>query len=823
MTYKRGTDRLPIPPKNAKTHNVSCDFCIVGCGYKAYTWPLDKQGGTSPKENPFGIDLSEQQGPESEGWYNPAMYNIVQQNGKPVHLVIKPDQECPVNGGLNSVRGGRMADSRYSEQTGTMLDRLTRPLAWRYSSLMPTSWDDSLGLIAEVTQRVIEEQGEDGVFVSAFDHGGAAGGYENTWGTGKLYFDALKIKNIRIHNRPAYNSEVHATRDMGMGELNNSYEDAELADTIFVVGANPLETQTNYFLNHWVPNLRGTTLSKKKELMPDEEHAAGKIIIVDPRRTVSVNACEMEAGKENVLHLALNPGTDMVLLNALMTEITARGWLAKEFIANHTSGFDEALSKNQTSISDAARITGLADDDIRKAAEWIAKPKAGGKLRRTMMAYEKGLIWGNDNYRTNSAIANLAFATHSVGREGTGCVRIGGHQEGYVRPSDAHVGRPAAYVDEMLINGKGGIHHVWAVDHFKSTLNAEEFRRVYRRRTNMVKEAMDSVPYGDRKALIEAIMAAVRKGGLFSVVVDILPQQMTTAAHVVLPAATAGEMNLTSMNGERRLRLTEKYMDPPGESMPDCLVAARMANALEAAFRSAGNDEFAGKFTGKFDWQTEEDAFMDGYHKNAHGGEYVTYDRLRAMGTTGVHEPCVGYENGKLIGTQRLYTDAKFGTDDGKAHFQAAKWRGLQAKGREEQRKKYDFLINNGRKNLIWQNAFYDMRMPFTSERYPDATPIEMNPDDMKALGLEAGDLVEVHNDVGSTQAMVYPIATARKGECFMVMSYPLGQVGNVVSQDCNELRIPNYRNVWANIRKIGRSPGADHVSFKALEFSQST
>ena len=74
----------------------------------------------------------------------------------------------------------------------------------------------------------------------------------------------MKIKNIRIHNRPAYNSEVHATRDMGVGELNNCYEDAELADTIVAVGTNALETQTNYFLNHWVPNLRGTSLDKKR-------------------------------------------------------------------------------------------------------------------------------------------------------------------------------------------------------------------------------------------------------------------------------------------------------------------------------------------------------------------------------------------------------------------------------------------------------------------------------------------------------------------------------------------------------------------------------
>ena len=126
-----------------------------------------------------------------------------------------------------------------------------------------------------MTVAVINDMGEDGLFVSAFDHGGAGGGYENTWGTGKLYFGAMKVKNIRIHNRPAYNSEVHATRDMGVGELNNCYEDAELADTIVAVGTNALETQTNYFLNHWVPNLRGTSMDKKKAEFGSEPVARG--------------------------------------------------------------------------------------------------------------------------------------------------------------------------------------------------------------------------------------------------------------------------------------------------------------------------------------------------------------------------------------------------------------------------------------------------------------------------------------------------------------------------------------------------------------------
>ncbi|HEY0837138.1 MAG TPA: arsenate reductase (azurin) large subunit [Azospirillum sp.] len=818
MTYKTGTDQLPIPPKDARVRNVTCDFCIVGCGYKAISWPVDRQGGPQPEHNVFGEDLTQQQGAESAAWYGPSMYNVVQQDGQLVHLVIKPDKECEVNAGLTSVRGGRMGATRYSEQTGTMTARLTTPMVWRYSQMMPTSWEDSLSLVADVTRRVIEEMGEDGVIVSAFDHGGAAGGYENTWGTGKLYFDALQIKNIRIHNRPAYNSEVHASRDMGVGELNNCYEDAELADTIFVVGANPLENQTNYFLAHWVPNLRGETLDKKKRMLAGEPHAAAKVIIVDPRRTVSVNACEAVAGADNMLHLAINPGTDLVLLNALLTEVAARGWHAKDFIARHTNGFDEAAQANRTTVEDAAAITGLRPDDIRKAARWIAEPKDGGRPRRTMMAYEKGLIWGNDNYRTNAAMVNLALATHGVGREGTGCVRLGGHQEGYVRPSDAHVGRPAAYVDQMLISGQGGVHHVWAVDHFKSTLNAEEFRRTYRRRTNMVKEAMDSVPYGDRAAQLEQIVAAIKRGGLFSAVVDILPTQIGEAAHVWLPAATAGEMNLTSMNGERRLRLTERYMDPPGAALPDALIAARMANALEESFRKAGNETYAAKFKSKFDWKTEEDAFMDGYGRHAEGGEHVTYERLRAMGTNGVHEPVTGVENGRLIGTKRLYTDGKFKTDDGRAKFMKTEWRGLQVAGREQQKQKHAFLINNGRNNLIWQNAFYDVHTPFVRERNPVA-PIEMNPADMETLGLRAGDLVEVYNDVGSTQAMVYPTPAAKPGQAFMLFIAPTGQVGNVISKGTNELMIPNYKNVWANIRRIGRAPGADGMSFKNTEY----
>ncbi|CAH2403853.1 arsenate reductase (azurin) large subunit [Mesorhizobium escarrei] len=866
MAYKRQIGRLPIIPADAKVHNVVCHYCIVGCGYHAYTWDTNHQGGTAPDQNVFGVDLSQQQEAETPAWYSPSMYNIVKQDGKDVHIVIKPDRDCVVNSGLGSIRGARMAEMSFSRQRNTQLQRLTDPMVWRYGQMQPTSWDDALDLVARVTAAVIKEQGEEGVFISAFDHGGAGGGYENTWGTGKLYFGAMKVKNIRIHNRPAYNSEVHATRDMGVGELNNCYEDAELADTIMVVGANPLETQTNYFLNHWIPNLRGTSTEKKNKELPGEPHEPVRVIIVDPRRTVTVNACEIEAGKERVLHLAINSGTDLALFNALVTHIGHQGWTDKDFIAASTNGFDKALAANRTTLEQAAEITGLTVDQIKQAAAWIAEPK-DGKRRRTMFAYEKGLIWGNDNYRTNGSLVNLALATGNIGRPGGGCVRLGGHQEGYSRPSDAHVGRPAAYVDQLLIEGKGGVHHIWGCDHYKTTLNAHQFKRRYKERTDMVKDAMSSVPYGDRQATVDAIVGAVGKGGLFSVDVDIIPTKIGQASHVLLPAATSGEMNLTSMNGERRMRLTERYMDPPGQSMPDCLIAARLANHLERVFREAGDNAVADQFKG-FDWQTEEDAFMDGYHQHEKGGEFVTYARLRAMGTNGFQEPATGLgeteplaagtstgEPGevlggpaiegargkepvqkaaptnagsppepaagteRIIGTKRLYADGKFNKEDGKAVFAETQWRGLQAAGKQEEKDKFTFLINNGRTNHVWQSAYLDQQNELVMDRWPYPF-IEMNPADMAELSLNQGDLVEVYNDNGATQAAVYPTPTAKRKETFMLFAFPTGVQGNVVSPGVNEFIIPNYKQTWANIRKISDAPeGVKHLSFKSQEY----
>jgi arsenite oxidase large subunit len=164
------------------------------------------------------------------------------------------------------------------------------------------------------------------------------------------------------------------------------------------------------------------------------------------------------------------------------------------------------------------------------------------------------------------------------------------------------------------------------------------------------------------------------------------------------------------------------------------------------------------------------------------------------MGTNGFQEPAVDFKDGKIVGTKRLFADGKFNSKDGKATFMETSWRGLQAEGKETEKNKWPFLINNGRANITWQSSYLDQDNEFVMDRFPYPF-IQMNQQDMQELGVKQGELVEVYNDNGSTQAIVYPTSTAKRKQTFMLFANPNGVQGNVVSPGVNEFIIPNYKS----------------------------
>lgn len=404
---------------------------------------------------------------------------------------------------------------------------------------------------------------------------------------------------------------------------------------------------------------------------------------------------------------------------------------------------------------------------------------------------------------------------------------MGGHQEGYARPP--HPTGEKLYNDQEIIAGKGMMYTAWAVNPFQSTLNAETFRETVLRRSEIVKEALRKARGATTAQMVDVIFDAIStKGGLFVTNINLYPTMMAEAAHLMMPAVHPGEMNLTSMSGERRLRLSERFMDPPGSAKPDCIISADIANTLKAMYLKEGNAKMADRFKG-FNWKTEEDAFNDGFRLmgakdvggeiHSQGGEtgnLATYELLRKAGNNGVQLPIKEVKNGKLIGTEMLYTD-KFGTDDGLAHFKPSPWNGF-FKSVQGQKDKYRFWVNNGRINEIWQTGYHDQHNPTMKERWPMA-PLEINPDDAKELGISNGDIVELFNDYGATYAMAYITPEAKRNQVFMQFGHFNGVVGDVVTEAVDRNVLPDYKHTWANIRKVTSGEYKSTVSFKSRQY----
>lgn len=184
-------------------------------------------------------------------------------------------------------------------------------------------------------------------------------------------------------------------------------------------------------------------------------------------------------------------------------------------------------------------------------------------------------------------------------------------------------------------------------------------------RANIVKDATAKARGATTAQMVDVIVDACNKGGLFVTTIDLYPVMFSEASHLLLPAAHPGEMNLTSMTGEWRCRLSEKFMDPPGMAKPDCLIATAIADTLKRMYQAEGNAAMAARFNG-FEWKSEEDAFNDGFRRAGQAGappidsqgggtgNLATYERLRAMGNNGVQLPIKEYKDGTLIGTEML-------------------------------------------------------------------------------------------------------------------------------------------------------------------------
>jgi len=748
-----------VVPDSAEVLTTACDYCIVGCGYKATVWPADEGGCAPVGHGAPGASLA------------PTAHAVIMRDGRPHHVVVQPDASTAVvNPGGDYGGGGSLAKKLY-DPAGATADRLSKPRLRVGDTHVEIEWLDALYLAAEVIRYSRDVHGRHAFGMKSFSYNY----YENTYALTKLMFDegALHSPCWAPHDQPAAASSTPGLSDAGVDAFSAAYTDWAEADVLMVSGVSLVEARPVLFQN-WI---RG----------------GPQMIVVNPRRDATA-ACAVEDGG---LHLQLVPGTDAVLYNAIARVILEEGWQDADFIgrwlgtsqdverearwrrrqfATDLAGYRAFLFADELyERGAAARFCGVAEADIVRAAEMLT---GGGAARpRASFMLEKGNYWGF-NYEGSASYVSLGLLAGAGNRPGRMISRGGGHQRGMLRaaayPSDlipdgvpAFEGNPLPFnIDAWAAQGNFRAFWVIGTTWFGSSAGSAWLRDEIRRATVSRPEQLNErtiAPGGgvDREAALATFRARMNAGGTVLMQSDIYENTVTELADLVFPASGWGERDFTRMQGERRLRLYSRIADPPGEAKPDWWIAAEIGKRLG--------------FEG-FDWEDENAIFEEAAEvsrgRGAHDyGDLVVrakaegmrgHDYLRSLGTTGVQCPVRTSGDGRLVGTTRLHEEG-FNTTTGKALFVVGDFRAVEERWRWRQPRGGELWLTNMRTNA-WQSLYDDSRIPFRKDLLPDAI-VQINPGDASERRIESGDEVRLYRDDvsvatgGTTSAEVFGVA----------------------------------------------------------------
>lgn len=653
---------------------------------------------------------------------------IVVHKDKKGKLLVEGDKDHPVNRGMLCSKGMNL---HYTVMDTS--DRLLYPEI-RYSKHADrkrVSWDIALDRTVAVFKALIEKYGPDSV---AFYASGQCL-TEEYYVVNKLMKGFIGSNNIDTNSRLCMSSAVVGYK-MSLGEdsVPISYDDLELADCIFVAGANPA----------WCHPILWRRVEAARAINPNI-----KIIVSDPRRT---QTCAMAD-----VHLQLQPGTDIVLHHAIGRVLIEEGYIDNDFINNHTEGYEKyAASVMQKSVEEAAIICGVDAADIRLTAKYIGNAK--GFITMWTMGLNQSVVGVNKNL----SLINLNLITGQIGKPGSGPFSLTGQPNamggrevgGLSNLLPAH--RDLAKVEDRQfvenfwnskpINPKPGLS---ATEMFEA-LNDGRLKAIWIIATN----PLVSMP--DVRMAEEGL-----KKAKFVVVQDISNKAETLQyADVILPAATWAEKEGTMTNAERRISLLHKIKDAPGEALADADILTRFANKM-------GYEGFGYKTFG--DIYAEHCALTEGTNTDISG---LSYEILEAKQS--VQWPYTKGEKGN--GTARLFTDKQFFTSSKKAMIQTVDDANLS----EPLSNDFPLILTTGRIRDQWHTMSRTGKVNKLNQHIAQSY-LELHPDDAQQRNIKDGDLVEITNKRGTVRVKAKLTTDIKQGVVFLPMHW-----GKILSNDLN-------------------------------------
>ena len=443
-------------------------------------------------------------------------------------------------------------------------------------------------------------------------------------------------------------------------------------------------------------------------IINEARRQGARVVVVDPVR--------VKVAEQADLHLAIRPGTDVVLAWAIAAELERRGGLDRAFIAAHVSGAEAFLAEaRRYPPAVAAGVCGVPEEEIRRLAEWYhtispAAISVGNGLERNQN--------GGSGCRAVFALPALAG---KWGVPGGGL--INGASQAFPK-TPARLQRP-----DLAPAGTRTLNIVDVGRHLLDPQLAPPIKALF--------------VYNHNPLVVHPDQNRMRRGlareDLFTVASDVVMTDSLAYADIVLPACSHFEYaDLYSAYGTHWLQRAEPVIAPQGDALPNTEIFRRLAARFgftEPCFRATDAE------------------LMD---------EAVDAADPRMRGLTGSRVPLTAPLAMDIAGAPAaLFRNVSPRTPSGKVELQspylADKYRAPLPVFRPVESPFPLALVSPASDQRITST--------FGGLALNDATPpLEMHPDDARARGLADGARVRVWNELGEVHLPLRVTDAVRPG-----------------------------------------------------------
>jgi formate dehydrogenase major subunit len=612
------------------------------------------------------------------------------------------------NDGRLCVKGRFGYDFIYSE------DRLKTPLIRENGEFREASWDEALDLVVGKFREIVATHGPDalaGVSCSRSIN-------EDSYNMQKLFRSVLGTNNIDNCARTCHAPSVAGlAMSFGSGAMTNSFADFAKAKLLFVIGSNTTEAHP----------VAGTYIKNAVS-------AGAKLIVADPRRIELADIADM--------HLQINVGSDIALLNGLMHVLVSEDLYDKDYVASCCTGFEEVKKKVlEYPPERAAEIAGLDADTIREVARRLASVKPA------MLVYCLGITEHTCGVHNVVSCANLQMMLGNVGFECGGVNPIRGQNN--VQGACDMGALPNLFpgyqkVDDPSAQAK--FRAAWGVDALPDKPGLMM--------PSMIEGLLDGrirgfYVFGENLANTEPDIHHVERclqAAEFLVVQDNFPNETTRFAHVVLPAAAWAEKDGTYSNSERRINRLRQVSQPPGVAKQDWDIFREIARRMGHEWTSDSAREL---------WDNEISELSPPF-------KGIKYARIEG---DGLQWPVPDEDH---CGTPTLHREGCFTC--GLGRFIPVDW----TPPAEVPDPEYPFVLCTGRRLYHYHTRTQTGRAAGLNDLLGEETA-DMSPADAEAAGIAHGEVVRVRSRRGEVQVKAKLTDRVPKGMVWMSFHFREG------------------------------------------------